>query len=60
LLKVAKKKTAQADMKIDESGNYVEPTEDYGDNVLIVTPEVPAEATAPAVANVKKPKTKKR
>ena len=45
LLKVAKRKTAQADMKFDENGNPIfddEAEEDYGDNVLIVKPETPA------------------
>jgi DNA topoisomerase-6 subunit B len=41
LLKVAKRKTAQADMKFDENGNPIfeeESEEEYGDNVLIVKP----------------------
>ena len=41
LLKVAKRKTAQADVKFDENGNPIleeEHEEDYGDNVLIVKP----------------------
>jgi DNA topoisomerase-6 subunit B len=41
LLKVAKRKTAQADVKFDENGNPVleeEKEEDYGENVLIVKP----------------------
>jgi DNA topoisomerase-6 subunit B len=43
LLSVAKKKTAQADMKFDKSGNPIfddESQEEYGDNVLIVKPEI--------------------
>jgi DNA topoisomerase-6 subunit B len=37
LVKVAKKKTADADAKFDESGQKIEPgEEDFGDNVLIV------------------------
>jgi DNA topoisomerase-6 subunit B len=42
LLKVAKRKTAQADMKFDENGNPIfeeETEEEYGDNVLIVKPD---------------------
>ena len=45
LLKVAKRKTAQADLKFDENGNPIFEEEgevDYGDNVLIVKPESPA------------------
>jgi DNA topoisomerase VI subunit B len=39
LLAVAKKKTAAADMEIDEKGEFVEgPAEDFGDHVLIVEP----------------------
>jgi DNA topoisomerase-6 subunit B len=42
LLKVAKRKTAQADVKFDDQGKPIldaEAEEDYGDNVLIVKPE---------------------
>jgi DNA topoisomerase-6 subunit B len=42
LLKVAKRKTSQADMKFDEQGNPIfeeEQAEDYGDNVIIVKPD---------------------
>ena len=39
LLKVAKKRTAEADMKMDDRGKYVTDEElDLGDNVLIVDP----------------------
>ncbi len=39
LLAVAKRKTAQADMKLNEQGRYVDSQpEDLGDNVLIVEP----------------------
>ncbi|MCA9234748.1 MAG: DNA topoisomerase VI subunit B, partial [Planctomycetales bacterium] len=39
LLKVAKKVTADADMKMDDRGRKVQPEEvDYGENVLIVDP----------------------
>ena len=44
LLKVAKRKTAQADMKFDDQGNPIfeeESEVDYGDNVLIVKPPQP-------------------
>jgi len=37
LLRVAKKRTIEADMKIDEHGRFVEEQE-FGDNVLIVDP----------------------
>lgn len=40
LLQVAKKKTAEADMKMDDRGRVVDEDEmDFGDNVLIVDPE---------------------
>jgi DNA topoisomerase-6 subunit B len=59
LLKVAKRKTAQADLKIDESGKYVEkPENEYGDNVLIVTPDEPPLPEA-AEKPTKKPRKKK-
>ena len=41
LLKVAKRKTAQADVKFDDQGNPILEADvpvDYGDNVLIVPP----------------------
>ena len=62
LLKVAKRKTAQADMKIDESGNYVEESEtDFGDNVLIVKHDEPAPpAAAAAAAEPKKARKAKK
>ena len=62
LLKVAKRKTAQADMKIDESGKYVEEGEaDFGDNVLIVSQDEPAgEAVAAAAGGEAPPKKKSR
>jgi len=61
LLKVAKRKTETADKKIDESGKYVDPTEDvYGDNVLIVTPDEPTPTdTAVAAEPAKKSRKKK-
>jgi DNA topoisomerase-6 subunit B len=40
LLQVAKRKTAEADMKLDKHGRPIEePVGDLGDNVLIVDPE---------------------
>ncbi|WP_460168322.1 DNA topoisomerase VI subunit B [Thermostilla marina] len=39
LVQVAKKKTAEADMKLDERGRIVEEEEDYGGGVLIVDEE---------------------
>jgi DNA topoisomerase-6 subunit B len=39
LLKVAKRKTADADMKLDDRGRVVKEEEEYGENVLIVKPE---------------------
>jgi len=60
LLKVAKRKTAQADMKIDESGKYVEEGEaDFGDNVLIVSQDEPAGAAVAAAAGGEAPPKKK-
>ena len=41
LLKVAKKKTADADMKLDDQGKAIEQDEEaegFGENVLIVKP----------------------
>jgi DNA topoisomerase-6 subunit B len=50
LLAVAKKKTAEADVKLDESGKPIEHDEpmDLGDNVIIVPPTVPGVDTSPA------------
>jgi DNA topoisomerase-6 subunit B len=72
LLKVAKKKTATADMKLDDRGQVIEAeNEDFGDNVLIVDPATdpalkapadPAGGDAPTSAEgtTKKPLRKKR
>jgi DNA topoisomerase VI subunit B len=38
LLEVAKKRTAEADVELDDRGKPIE-EEDYGENVIIVTPE---------------------
>ncbi len=64
LLKVAQKKTAQADLKFDDRGRAIEKSDDeYGDNVLIVTPNEPGEPETPATTasdeQSKKPKRKK-
>jgi DNA topoisomerase-6 subunit B len=52
LLKVARTKTAQADMKLDDRGRAIEEAEEgYGDNVLIVDGEIDAlEANVGATA----------
>jgi len=40
LMRLAKKKTAEADVKLDERGKAIEPgAEQFGENVLIVDPE---------------------
>jgi len=39
LLKVAKRKTSEADVRLDDRGKVVEDDEDFGDNVLIVEPD---------------------
>ncbi len=39
LLKVAKRKTSEADVRLDERGKVIEDEEDFGDNVLIVEPD---------------------
>ena len=44
LLKVARRKTAEADVQLDESGRPVEESEDngdFGEHVIIVTPDMP-------------------
>jgi DNA topoisomerase-6 subunit B len=50
LVQVAKRKTAQADVKLDKHGRpieeKVEEEEDFGDNVLIIKPEVPLDPKA--------------
>ena len=44
LLEVAKRKTAQADVKLDKHGKPIEePEEDLGDNVIIVDPATMAQ-----------------
>jgi DNA topoisomerase-6 subunit B len=51
LLKVAKRKTAEADTKLDEQGRKIKNTEadEFGDNVLIVKHDEPTD-TKPAAA----------
>ncbi len=44
LMLVAKKRTAEADVELDDRGRPIE-EEDFGDNVIIVTPESPAAET---------------
>ena len=39
LLEVAKKRTTEADMKLDDRGRPIDEEHDFGDNVLIVDPE---------------------
>ena len=60
LLKVAKRKTEQADIKMDDQGRVLKRTEEdeYGDNVLIVKQDEPA-APPPAAAAAKGPKKAK-
>ena len=72
LVAVAKRKTAEADVTLDERGKAVaEEAEDFGDNVLIVEPgsllqgaAVPAGATQPSPAageiKITAKKTRKR
>lgn len=43
LLRVAKRKTSEADAKFDDRGRRLEEGEEYGDNVLIVNQDVDAE-----------------
>ncbi len=44
LLHVAKRKTAEADTRLDDRGKKVEPgDEDLGENVLIVSPDLPSQ-----------------
>jgi DNA topoisomerase-6 subunit B len=47
LLRVAKRKTSDADVRLDERGRPVEESDDFGDGVLIVNPEAET-ATADA------------
>jgi DNA topoisomerase VI subunit B len=48
LLEVAKKRTAEADIELDDRGKPIE-EEDYGENVIIVPPEeaMPTPAVTP-------------
>lgn len=63
LLLIAKKKTAEADVKLDESGRAIEETEEMnlGDNVIIVSqqPELGAEPEKAPPLTGKKSKSKK-
>ena len=62
LLLIAKKKTAEADVKLDESGKPIEEPEemDLGDNVIIVSQQPQEEATPPEEPTDEPPKPKKR
>ena len=63
LLLIAKKKTAEADVKLDESGKPIEEPEemDLGDNVIIVSQQpADAEPQAEPPAEAKKPKKRRR
>ncbi len=48
LVKMAKRKTSEADSRFDNRGRRIDPDEsDFGENVLIVDPTAPANASAP-------------
>ena len=57
LVSVAKKRTSDADMKLDDRGKPIEDAElDLGENVLIVDPmEAPASINRAAIAEETKP-----
>jgi hypothetical protein len=58
---VAKRKTAEADVTLDESGRPVdEEAEEFGDNVLIVDPHAEAAPPATAVAQTEEPAPAKK
>lgn len=61
LLLIAKKKTAEADVKLDESGRPIEEPEEMnlGDNVIIVSQQPEATSTAEEAPPPKGKKTKK-
>lgn len=42
LLRVAERKTQEADARYDKRGRRIESPDEFGDNVLIVTPEAPS------------------
>ena len=61
LLAVAKKKTAEADVKLDDRGRPIEEADDLdlGDNCIIVAQKLPGEsADEPTAAAADKPKAK--
>jgi DNA topoisomerase-6 subunit B len=62
LLLIAKKKTAEADVKLDESGKPIEEPEemDLGDNVIIVSQQPQDETPVPEESLNRPPKQKKR
>jgi DNA topoisomerase-6 subunit B len=62
LLRVAKRKTAQADVKLDDRGREIEEDEEmnFGDNVLIVKHDEPAGDAAAAAGGEGTPKKAKK
>jgi DNA topoisomerase-6 subunit B len=63
LVAVAKKKTAEADVQLDESGKPIieEEAEDFGSNVLIVAPtDEPAQSPAAAESDTSTSKRKSK
>ena len=62
LLAVAKKKTAEADVKLDDRGRPIQEEEDLelGDNCIIVPQVIPGQADSDAAKPTKAPKTKGR
>jgi DNA topoisomerase-6 subunit B len=62
LLAAAKKKTAEADVKLDDRGRPIQEEEDLelGDNCIIVPQMIPGQADSDAAKSTKAPKTKGR
>ena len=62
LLAAAKKKTAEADVKLDDRGRPIQEEEDLelGDNCIIVPQVIPGQADGDAAKSTKAPKTKGR
>jgi DNA topoisomerase-6 subunit B len=61
LLAVAKKKTAEADVKLDDRGRPIEDQEEFelGDNCIIVPQKLPGASTDEPAAEEKAKKTEK-
>ncbi len=61
LLAVAKKKTAEADVKLDDRGKPIEEDDDLdlGENCIIVSQEVPATAEPSTETDAKKPRRRR-